>query len=473
MKTCLLISGYLRSFESTIDNLREKILNQFDCIDVYVHLTQNEHEEDKYVNKINYNFIEKIHNELNPKCLLVEPNLNVIEKKNNVLYNQWIKFYKLNEIKKLNEKLHGEYDIVIKTRPDVFLYDKIILDIESLKHKILIPSDSKIDLKKLTKNTDNFLCDSLAIGSSENMNLYFDLFKNLNTLTEKHGYVSETILYEYLTNKIDYELIDLNYCIILSNCNVFAICGDSGSGKTTLSEKLSKYFDSPFILEGDRYHKWERNDKNWSYLTHLNPNANYIAKMSQDIFDLKIGKSIYQVDYDHNSGKFTTEQKIENSQNIIVCGLHSLYSDNNELYNLRIFMDTDEKLRTKWKIKRDTEKRGYSLDKIKDQINKRKNDYIEYIEPQKKKSNVIINFYEKKDFSVGLKIKVHTDIVNQRQISIITENFKGLKTSINDDFYVFDFPEYMNYDILDSLSYRSYDYYDYIIYILLKVKIYG
>ena len=115
MKTCLLISGYLRSFESTIDNLREKILNQFDCIDVYVHLTQNEHEEDKYVNKINYNFIEKIHNELNPKCLLVEPNLNVIEKKNNVLYNQWIKFYKLNEIKKLNEKLHGEYDIVIKT----------------------------------------------------------------------------------------------------------------------------------------------------------------------------------------------------------------------------------------------------------------------------------------------------------------------------------------------------------------------
>jgi len=30
--------------------------------------------------------------------------------------------------------------------------------------------------------------------------------------------------------------------------------------------------------------------------------------MEKDVFDLKIGKDIYQVDYDHSSGKFTDKK---------------------------------------------------------------------------------------------------------------------------------------------------------------------
>ena len=43
-------------------------------------------------------------------------------------------------------------------------------------------------------------------------------------------------------------------------------------------------------MECDRYHKWDRHDTNWNNYTHLNPDANYITKMCDDVFDLKFGR---------------------------------------------------------------------------------------------------------------------------------------------------------------------------------------
>ena len=74
-------------------------------------------------------------------------------------------------------------------------------------------------------------------------------------------------------------LIDINYYVVLSLCNTIAITGDSGTGKTTISNILKELFSDSFVLECDRYHKWERNDENWKKYTHLNPDANYITKM--------------------------------------------------------------------------------------------------------------------------------------------------------------------------------------------------
>ena len=100
--------------------------------------------------------------------------------------------------------------------------------------------------------------------------------------------------------------------------------------------------------------------------------------MNKDVFDLQIGNSIYQVDYDHDSGKFTDKQFIENKENIIICGLHSLYLKDN-IVNLKIYMDIDNNVRIPWKIKRDIEKRGYSLEKIMKQIEEREEDFERYI----------------------------------------------------------------------------------------------
>jgi uridine kinase len=123
--------------------------------------------------------------------------------------------------------------------------------------------------------------------------------------------------------------------------------------------------------------------------------------MCDDVFNLKIRNSIYQEDYDHSTGKFLDSKKIESKDNIIVCGLHSLYIKD-DIINLKIYMDTDDNLRIPWKIKRDIKKRGYSIEKILLQIKNRKHDFEKYILPQKNVADIIINFYTDKIFDLAM-----------------------------------------------------------------------
>ena len=472
MKVAVLISGYLRTFKINLSNFQEKIIDKFENVDIYIHITDNEENDDKYLN-IN-NDIKFITDNLKPVFLTHETNLKISNnKKENDLLNTWVKYYKLNEIKKINETIFGKYDMVIKYRPDL----NIISDIDFNNDKIYIPKDSKIDKSKLDNIDDSYICDTFAYGSSELMDKYFDFYLSIKDLIPTNGYTSETLLYHYImNNNIKHQLCDIDYNIILSLCNVFAIAGDSGSGKTTLGNILKKYFSNSFMLECDRYHKWERGHDNWQDFTHLNPDANYITKMNDDIFNLKIGKSIYQVDYDHSSGKFTEQEKIDSSDNIIVCGLHSLYNDDKNIFNIKIFVDTDNVLKYTWKIKRDTAKRGYSKEKIIKQIEDRKIDYLKYIEPQRDISDVVINFFTDIEeisndidtIDIKLKVLVNRGISITEVIKYLDEQNIKFKKYNNDNFNILVFDSYQEHNL--KLNMLNNNYYDYIIFILLNIK---
>lgn len=472
MKVAVLISGYLRTFKINLSNFQEKIIDKFENVDIYIHITDNEENDDKYLN-IN-NDIRFITDNLKPVFLTHETNLKISNnKKENDLLNTWVKYYKLNEIKKINETIFGKYDMVIKYRPDL----NIISDIDFNNDKIYIPKDSKIDKSKLDNIDDSYICDTFAYGSSELMDKYFDFYLSIKDLIPTNGYTSETLLYHYImNNNIKHQLCDIDYNIILSLCNVFAIAGDSGSGKTTLGNILKKYFSNSFMLECDRYHKWERGHDNWQDFTHLNPDANYITKMNDDIFNLKIGKSIYQVDYDHSSGKFTEQEKIDSSDNIIVCGLHSLYNDDKNIFNIKIFVDTDNVLKYTWKIKRDTAKRGYSKEKIIKQIEDRKIDYLKYIEPQRDISDVVINFFTDIEeisndidpIDIKLKVLVNRGISITEVIKYLDEQNIKFKKYNNDNFNILVFDSYQEHNL--KLNMLNNNYYDYIIFILLNIK---
>jgi outer membrane protein OmpA-like peptidoglycan-associated protein len=249
MRAALLISGYLRNYEINIKNLKEKLFTKFEVVDTFLHITKNENQEDKYLNLIDEKEdIQNITKLLNPISTLIEDNVSFhTNKQINDIINQWGKLYKLNQLKKIYEKcVNRNYDLVIRYRPDVFLENYFEMsDLSSLK-KIIIPSESKIDKSKLLNPKDDYICDAFAIGSSTEMDKYFDIFENIHELISNYGFVSETFLKKYLDNNfIDYELKDIKYSFILSKCNVFAICGDSGSGKSTLSKILKNiFFDS-------------------------------------------------------------------------------------------------------------------------------------------------------------------------------------------------------------------------------------
>lgn len=476
MRVALLISGYLRSFRVNIPNIKTKILDKFDKVDVYIHITKNETSEDKYFN-LNHEledlkWVEEI---LNPVTLLYEDNYHFSKnKKKNNLYNHWIKYYKLNQLRKINE-IEFSYDMIIKYRPDLNIISEEIFPKILENNTVYLPSKSIIDKTKLEKIEDDHLCDIFAFGDSEAMDKYFDIYKHLENLIRRSGTTPETILWAYLSDlDIDKNLLEIDYNVILSLCNVFAIAGDSGSGKTTLGNILKQYFSNSFMLECDRYHKWERGDDNWKKFTHLNPEANYITKMSDDIFDLKIGKSIYHVNYDHSSGRFTEKQEIESSDNLIVCGLHSLLGKNDGVYNLKIFVDTDTKLKLLWKIKRDVLERGYTREKVLEQISARSGEYEKYILPQRESSDLIINFttdeiIEIDNLESDPVMKLNIFIQKKYPLLEIISYFskKNIKFRIesNDKFYnklTFD-----RYYTINDERFKLNNFYDYIVFVIL------
>ena len=127
--------------------------------------------------------------------------------------------------------------------------------------------------------------------------------------------------------------------------------------------------------------------------------------MSEDVFRLKLGETIFAVDYDHSTGKFTEKQKIESKPYIFLCGLHTLYKENiRNISEIKIFLDTEASLKTQWKLERDNIERKKSKEEILKSIEKRKDDYVKYIEPQKYVSDIIIEYNYKDILELNIYI---------------------------------------------------------------------
>lgn len=212
------------------------------------------------------------------------------------------------------------------------------------------------------------------------------------------------------------------------------VSGDSGSGKSTFISMAEQIFGKKNLLfiEGDGDHKWERGNAMWKHFTHLNPKSNFLYRQAQDLATLKSGQSVLRVDYDHDTGRFTSQSKIRPKPFILLCGLHALYLPQiRNCLDLKIYMDIDENLRRYWKIQRDMDKRGYSKEKILEQITARLPDAEKYIHPQKKYADLVISYFDKSledcladhhQVRLSLKITVNMEL-NLESLIQAVENY--------------------------------------------------
>tara|TARA_B110001450_G_scaffold138776_1_gene130057 strand:- start:389 stop:2470 length:2082 start_codon:yes stop_codon:yes gene_type:complete len=196
---------------------------------------------------------------------------------------------------------------------------------------------------------------------------------------------------------------------------LIGIGGDSGSGKTTFSKILQNLYGTSqtTIIKGDDMHKWERGDNNWKEKTHLNPSSNHIHREIEFIRFLKKGISINRRSYDHSNGKFTIPSKIKSRRVVIYEGLHPFYlSDMKKSFDITFFIQPEEALRKKWKIDRDTKKRGYSKEKILKQLKDREIDSLKYIQSQAASADVLVNLKQasSQDEMLTLNIKINSNI---------------------------------------------------------------
>ena len=224
---------------------------------------------------------------------------------------------------------------------------------------------------------------------------------------------------------------------------MLGLSGDSGAGKNHLCQTIQALLDpnNCIVIEGDNYHKWERGDKNWDDITHLNPSANNLLKMQDHANKIARGQPILHHYYDHSTGRFVQQAPTNPTKAIIFQGLHSLYLKSlRDILDLKIFLDPHEKVRTYWKIQRDVFERGHSIEKVLDSIEKRQLDSAQHIQPQRSKSDWIIELTTDesfnplsvtKDYRLSLYIKY--TLFNDEPITEVVEELKaaGLMTTLD------------------------------------------
>ena len=184
---------------------------------------------------------------------------------------------------------------------------------------------------------------------------------------------------------------------------LISISGSSGVGKTTLAQLICAAIgrESCLQISGDDLHRWERSDPMWDTYTHLNPVSNDLHTGFSHLCELIRGNCINRRLYNHETGKFDDPVTLEPKPIIIYEGLHAFYdSSTAELADVRIYVDTDSDLKTEWKLKRDTKKRGYTKSQVLTTMERRKADEESFIVPQKDRADIVVRFIKNRNRNV-------------------------------------------------------------------------
>ncbi len=181
------------------------------------------------------------------------------------------------------------------------------------------------------------------------------------------------------------------------NCIIIGVAGGSGSGKTTIAKKLLETFEAQdaILVEQDAYYKElhiesidERAKMNFDH-----PDAIEFELLRNQLLSLVEGKEIERPIYDFSTHMRKEETiRIKPSKIIIVEGiLIFAVPEIRELFDVKIFVDTDADEMLIRRMERDIKERGRTFESIRDQyLSTVKPMYLEFAEPSKRYADVII-----------------------------------------------------------------------------------
>lgn len=177
---------------------------------------------------------------------------------------------------------------------------------------------------------------------------------------------------------------------------ILGVVGDSASGKSTIADGISAILgpDKVVCICTDDYHRIDRAERAKRGITALNPEANHIDILEQHIGLLREGQPILKPFYDHASGTFGPCQHVEPREYVILEGLMGYATRSmRDCYDVKLFLEPEEDLRTKWKIQRDTKVRNYSESMVMEILAKRSEDSETFIQPQRRYADMVVSFY--------------------------------------------------------------------------------
>ncbi len=174
------------------------------------------------------------------------------------------------------------------------------------------------------------------------------------------------------------------------------IAGGTGSGKTTLTRHLKEHFgDAVTVIGHDSYYK-RQEGKTYEERAKVNydhPDAFETSLLVEHLRELKAGRSIRCPVYsyvDHNRTDETVE--IFPTKVIIVEGI-LIFQDPalRDLFDIKIFVETDADVRILRRALRDIRDRGRTLESVITQyLTTVKPMHEQYVEPSRKYADIIV-----------------------------------------------------------------------------------
>jgi len=192
---------------------------------------------------------------------------------------------------------------------------------------------------------------------------------------------------------------------------IIGITGGSASGKTLFLTRLMEQFDTDDIclLSQDNYYRpkhQQTKDENGIENFDL-PGAIDDVAFATDVEKLRSGEIVTREEYTfNNSDKIPHLLQFHPRKILVVEGIFVFhFPEVSKLLDLKIFIDAQDKIKLKRRIKRDNEERGYDLQDVlyrwKYHV---KPTYEEYIRPHKRSCDLVIP--NNHHFEKGLQVIV-------------------------------------------------------------------
>lgn len=192
---------------------------------------------------------------------------------------------------------------------------------------------------------------------------------------------------------------------------IIGITGGSASGKTLFLTRLMEQFDTDDIclLSQDNYYRpKEHQTKDENGIENFDlPGAIDDVAFAADVEKLRSGEIVTREEYTfNNSDKIPNLLYFYPKKILVVEGIFVFhFPEVAKLLDLKIFIDAQDKIKLKRRIKRDNEERGYDLQDVMYRWKYHvKPTYEEFIRPHKRSCDIVIP--NNQHFEKGLQVIV-------------------------------------------------------------------
>jgi uridine kinase len=175
------------------------------------------------------------------------------------------------------------------------------------------------------------------------------------------------------------------------------VAGGTGSGKTSFAEKLLGHLGPArcVTIAQDAYYKdgSTLSPEDRAAINYDHPDAFDTSLLIQDLRDLKAGRPVPHLTYDHASySRRVLPDPLTPRPVILLEGILILAEEPlRRLMDIKLFIDTDSDVRVLRRLRRDLKERGRSFESVEKQyLGSVRPMHLEFVEPSKRYADLIV-----------------------------------------------------------------------------------